>query len=101
VNSNLVKTALYGEDPNWGRVISSAGSARAGLVPGKWSLSLNGREWVANGGIETLSEEQARRELELANICIELRLGLGDATATAWGCDLSRDYVRINASYRT
>ncbi len=101
VNSNLVKTALYGEDPNWGRVISSAGAARAGLVPDKWSLLLNGRPWVTTGAIEALSEEQARRELELANICIELRLGLGCASATAWGCDLSRDYVRINASYRT
>jgi glutamate N-acetyltransferase/amino-acid N-acetyltransferase len=101
VNSNLVKTALYGEDPNWGRIISSAGSARAGLVPGSWSLSLNGRAWVTAGAAEALSEEHARRELELANIYIELQLGLGSASATAWGCDLSRDYVRINASYRT
>jgi glutamate N-acetyltransferase / amino-acid N-acetyltransferase len=101
VNSNLVKTALYGEDPNWGRIISSAGSARAGLVSGKWSLLLNGRAWVTTGAIEALSEEHARRELEPANICIELQLGLGSASATAWGCDLSRDYVRINASYRT
>jgi glutamate N-acetyltransferase / amino-acid N-acetyltransferase len=101
VNSNLVKTALYGEDPNWGRIIAAAGAARAGLESGRWSLSLNGRRWVTDGARERLTEEEARRELELANVRVELDLGLGSASATAWGCDLSRDYVRINASYRT
>ncbi|HEY3676776.1 MAG TPA: bifunctional glutamate N-acetyltransferase/amino-acid acetyltransferase ArgJ [Candidatus Tumulicola sp.] len=101
VNSNLVKTALYGEDPNWGRVVAAAGSARAGLNPATWSLFVNGRPWVGIGGVELLSDEDGRRELEHANIHVELHLGLGGASATAWGCDLSRDYVRINASYRT
>jgi glutamate N-acetyltransferase/amino-acid N-acetyltransferase len=101
VNSNLVKTALYGEDPNWGRIVAAAGAARSGLNPATWSLSVNGRPWVGTGGVELLSDEDARRELEHANVHVELRLGLGEASATAWGCDLSRDYVRINASYRT
>ncbi len=101
VNSSLVKTALYGEDPNWGRIIAAAGAARIGLEPHVWSLALNDRCWVERGGIETLSEAEAHRELEEREIVVTLDLGLGDAIATAWGCDLSRDYVRINASYRT
>ncbi len=101
INSNLVKTALYGEDPNWGRVLSSAGAARAGMDARKWSLLLNGKSWVENGGIETLSEVEAHRELEETNVTMELRLGIGKAEATGWCCDISRDYVRINASYRT
>jgi glutamate N-acetyltransferase/amino-acid N-acetyltransferase len=101
INSNLVKTALYGEDPNWGRILSAAGSAGAGIDPQSWALLVNGKLWVEKGGVEVLSEAEAHRELEETNIAIELRLGLGDAQATGWGCDLSRDYVRINASYRT
>ena len=101
INSNLVKTALHGEDPNWGRIIAAAGSVKAGLDPEKWSLLLNGKTWVEVGAIEALSEAEAFHELELTEIVVELRLGLGEARATAWGCDLSKDYVRINASYRT
>jgi glutamate N-acetyltransferase/amino-acid N-acetyltransferase len=101
INSSLVKTALHGEDPNWGRIIAAAGSVKAGLDPDAWSLLLNGKTWVEVGAIEALSEAEAYHELEVTEIVIELRLGQGDAKATAWGCDLSKDYVRINASYRT
>ncbi len=101
VNSSLVKTALYGEDPNWGRIVAAAGAARVGFEDRTWSLALNGRTWVERGGIEALSEAEAHRLLEEREIVVTLDLGLGDAGATAWGCDLSRDYVRINASYRT
>jgi glutamate N-acetyltransferase/amino-acid N-acetyltransferase len=101
VNSTLVKTALYGEDPNWGRIIAAAGAARAAMDPQRWSLALNGKPWVAPGAIEVMSETEAHRELESSELSIELGLGIGDAQATAWGCDLSRDYVSINASYRT
>jgi glutamate N-acetyltransferase/amino-acid N-acetyltransferase len=100
INSNLVKTALFGEDPNWGRIVAAAGAARSGLDPLRWSLDVNGKAWV-DGGIELLTEAEAHRELESSNVAIEFRLALGDAEATGWGCDLSRDYVRINASYRT
>jgi glutamate N-acetyltransferase / amino-acid N-acetyltransferase len=101
VNGNLVKTALYGEDPNWGRIVAAAGAARAGLDPQAWSLYLNEKRWVERGAIEILSEAEAHRELEGTDIGVRLDLGIGEAGATAWGCDLSRDYVRINASYRT
>lgn len=101
INSNLVKTALFGEDPNWGRIIAAAGAARAALDPAKWSLFLNEELWVDVGSIEVLSEAEAHRELEHTAVTVRLDLGVGDASATGWGCDLSRDYVRINASYRT
>jgi glutamate N-acetyltransferase/amino-acid N-acetyltransferase len=101
INSNLVKTALFGEDPNWGRIIAAAGSARCGLDAERWSLCLNGQLWVDVGSIEILSEAEAHRELEHTAVEVRLDLGIGDASATGWGCDLSRDYVKINASYRT
>jgi glutamate N-acetyltransferase/amino-acid N-acetyltransferase len=101
INSSLVKTALYGEDPNWGRVIAAAGAARAGLDPEKWSLKLGGQPWVEVGAIEALSEAEAHVLLEEQTVEITLDLGIGTATATAWGCDFSTDYVRINAHYRT
>lgn len=101
INSSLVKTALFGEDPNWGRVIAAAGSARAGMDSEKWSLYLNGQMWVDVGSIEVLSEAEAHRELEHTAVALRLDLAIGEAAATGWGCDLSRDYVKINASYRT
>lgn len=101
VNSNLVKTALYGEDPNWGRIIAAAGSVRAGMNPDTWSLYLGEKLWVDRGAIEILSEAEGHRELENTAVHVRLDLGTGTASATAWGCDLSRDYVRINAHYRT
>jgi glutamate N-acetyltransferase/amino-acid N-acetyltransferase len=101
INSNLVKTALFGEDPNWGRIIAAAGSAACGMDPDRWSLYLNDYLWVDVGAVEVLSEAEAHRELEHTAVSIRLDLGIGDAHATGWGCDLSRDYVKINASYRT
>ena len=101
INSSLVKTALYGEDPNWGRIVAAAGSVGAGLDPDTWSLSLGGHTWVERGAIEAMSEAEAHHFLEEQTVDATLDLGLGDATATAWGCDLTGDYVRINAHYRT
>ncbi len=101
INSSLVKTALYGEDPNWGRIIAAAGAARVGIDPQTWSIYLSGQQWVERGAIEVLSEAEAHTLLEEATIEVRLDLGIGTGTATGWGCDLSSDYVRINAHYRT
>ena len=101
INSSLVKTALYGEDPNWGRIIAAAGAARVGIDPEKWQLWLGGEQWVERGAIEALSEAEAHTLLEETTIDVRLDLGVGKASATGWGCDLSSDYVRINAHYRT
>jgi glutamate N-acetyltransferase/amino-acid N-acetyltransferase len=101
INSSLVKTALYGEDPNWGRIVAAAGSVQAGMNPETWSLYLGGHTWVERGAIEAMSEAEAHHVLEEESIEARLDLGIGSATATGWGCDLSSDYVRINAHYRT
>ncbi len=101
INSSLVKTALYGEDPNWGRIVAAAGAAGAGMDPESWSLYLGGQTWVERGAIEAMSEAEAHHVLEAHSIEARLDLGIGSASATAWGCDLSSDYVRINSHYRT
>jgi len=101
INSSLVKSALYGEDPNWGRIIAAAGSVGTGLRDDAWSISLNGRAWVATGARELLSETEAHSELEHKSIQVGVDLGIGDAQATGYGCDLTLEYVRINAHYRT
>jgi glutamate N-acetyltransferase/amino-acid N-acetyltransferase len=101
INSSLVKTALYGEDPNWGRIVAAAGAAGAQMDPETWSLYLGSHLWVERGAIEAMSEAEAHHVLEEQTVEARLDLGIGDATATAWGCDLTGDYVRINAHYRT
>jgi glutamate N-acetyltransferase / amino-acid N-acetyltransferase len=101
INSSLVKTALYGEDPNWGRIVAAAGSVGAGVDPETWSLYLGEKTWVERGAIEAMSEAEAHHILEEQNVEARLDLGIGTGTATAWGCDLTGDYVRINAHYRT
>ena len=101
INSSLVKTALYGEDPNWGRIVAAAGAAGAQMDPETWSLYLGKHLWVERGAIEAMSEAEAHHVLEEQTVEARLDLGIGDATATAWGCDLTGDYVRINAHYRT
>ena len=75
--------------------------ARAGMDAEKWSLYVNDLLWVDVGAVEVLSEAEAHRELEHTKVNVRLDLGIGHASATGWGCDLSRDYVRINANYRT
>jgi glutamate N-acetyltransferase/amino-acid N-acetyltransferase len=101
VDSNLVRTALHGGDPNWGRIIAAAGSVGAGLVDGKWSLTIENEPWVAVGAVEVLTESDAHDYIARKDVSICLDLGLGTAAATAWGCDLSHGYVDINAHYRT
>jgi glutamate N-acetyltransferase/amino-acid N-acetyltransferase len=101
INSSLVKTALYGEDPNWGRIIAAAGSVGSGIREDSWSITLSGSLWVDRGAQEVLSEAEAHALLEHKSIKIGLDLGIGDAEATGYGCDLTLEYVRINAHYRT
>ena len=100
VDSSLVKTAVFGADPNWGRIVAAAGAANAGFPERGWSIRLNGRAWVVDAE-ERLPQEDANRSLRGDDVRIELCLGCGDGRATAWGCDLTPEYVRINASYRT
>jgi glutamate N-acetyltransferase / amino-acid N-acetyltransferase len=103
--STLVKTALYGGDPNWGRVLAAAGVAGVALVAEKITLeaqSPNGEGWLtlASGGATALADPaQARAIFAQKAIRLRLDLGLGRAEAVVWTCDLSPDYVRINSDY--
>jgi glutamate N-acetyltransferase/amino-acid N-acetyltransferase len=99
--SNLVKAAVFGEDANWGRVLTAMGYSGVSFDPGGVELWF-GPVKVSEGG-EPVSHEEAEANAALASgeVKITARLGEGDASATAWGCDLTYEYVRINGSYRT
>jgi len=104
-SSSLVKTALFGEDANWGRILAAIGYSGAEFDPGKvriWIKSEAGEEQVADGGAGLLfDEEKAKKILAAEEVFIVVDLNQGEAEATAWGCDLTYDYVKINGSYRT
>ncbi|RJR06384.1 bifunctional glutamate N-acetyltransferase/amino-acid acetyltransferase ArgJ [Candidatus Parcubacteria bacterium] len=101
VGSSLVKTAIFGEDANWGRIVSAIGYSGIPLDPNLISVSIGPIKVVDNGLPYGFSEEEAKNYLSNDEIKIVVHIGAGNKTATAWGCDLSYDYVRINASYRT
>lgn len=106
VRSPLVKTAIFGKDPNWGRVVAAAGYSGAELEQERLSLSFSGGnetvELVSSGEISSSSDLDILKKLMAAEeIVINLDLGMGTEKATAWGCDLSYDYVKINAEYTT
>ena len=99
--SALVKTAVYGNDPNWGRVLVAAGNSGARIEEPRVSLAIQEIDVYRNG--EPLPFEKAAVSTLLAQPDVRFRidLALGDATATAWGCDLTPEYVRINSEYTT
>ena len=99
--SPLVKTAAAGCDPNWGRVLVAAGRAGAALDESKASLRLQGELLFERGRGLPFDERAVSHKLDAEEVVIELDLGLGSGEATAWGCDLTTDYVHINADYRT
>lgn len=100
-NSPLVKTAIFGEDPNWGRVLCAVGGAGIDLIPEKTSLSFGNVKIVENGEPIKLDPEAARKPMLDKDLCITVDLGIGDASATVFTCDFSYDYVKINAEYHT
>ncbi len=106
VRSPLVKTAIFGKDPNWGRIVAAAGYSGAELEQERLSLSLSGGEdkvdLVKLGEISESSDLDLLKKI-MANdeIIITLDLNMGEEHATAWGCDLTYDYVKINAEYTT
>lgn len=99
--SALVKTAFYGGDPNWGRILAAAGRAGVMLDPMRLSLWYNDLQLVADGTPLNYDEARAKIHASQAEIEVQLELGLGEAEALLWTCDLSHDYVSINGHYRT
>ncbi|PIE35591.1 bifunctional ornithine acetyltransferase/N-acetylglutamate synthase [candidate division KSB3 bacterium] len=100
-DSYLVKTAMYGEDPNWGRIMCALGYAGIELVPEKIQLRLNSVPILQTNFEQPTSRVDARKALEAEEVLISVDLGLGNSSATVWTSDLSHEYVDINAKYTT
>ncbi len=99
--SSLVKTAMFGADANWGRILCAAGYSGANFNPGKVDISLGNLPVALAGQGVSFSEDEAKLILQKDEISISLHLHNGLEEATAWGCDLTYEYVRINGDYRT
>ncbi len=100
-NSNLVKTAIHGQDANWGRIIAAVGYAGVEIAPENVEIDLNGLPVLGRNYQILLDEERAKEVLALENITIGINLNQGDAMVNFWTCDLTKEYVHINASYRS
>ena len=101
VSSSLVKAAIHGSDPNWGRVMAAVGRSGVEVVESKIDLYLGNICLVRAGCLLPFDKEELVRVLNGSEISIVLDLNLGSAAATAWGCDLSEEYVTINSQYTT
>lgn len=101
-NSPLVKTAIHAADANWGRIVAAAGTAGVRFDPNKLEVRI-GPAVVARRGVATdaAAEAEATAHLQGSEVEIVVRIGAGRARRTIWTCDLSADYVKINAEYRT
>lgn len=101
-NSPLVKTAIAGEDANWGRVVMAVGKAGEPADRDKLSIGFGGT-WAAQQGLPLADYDEApvAAHLKGQDISIEVDLGLGEGTATVWTCDLTHGYISINADYRS
>jgi glutamate N-acetyltransferase/amino-acid N-acetyltransferase len=101
-NSPLVKTAIAGSDPNWGRILSAAGNAGVVFDPGKTDIDMQGIAVCRQGLAAPFSEAGLKRKLDEPECEIRFHMsGKGKGTARFWTCDLTEGYIRINASYRT
>lgn len=101
ISSSLVKSAIFGEDPNWGRIVAAVGYSGAEMDLEKIEVKLGDITIVKNGKGAGVPKEEARKELQKENINITINMNIGKYSSKAWGCDLSYDYVKINAEYHT
>lgn len=105
ITSNLTKAAIYGHDANWGRILCAMGYSGAKFDPDQVDLYFESKAGkitiIENGVAVDYSEEEATRILSEPEVTAIADLKMGDASATAWGCDLTYDYIKINADYRS
>jgi glutamate N-acetyltransferase/amino-acid N-acetyltransferase len=101
VSSNLVKAAVYGRDPNWGRVTAALGRSDVELDEPRLDVVMAGIAVLAGGRPLPFDREKAVKALGKDTVTILVDLHLGDGQATAWGCDLTEQYVIINSAYTT
>lgn len=99
--SLLVKTALYGKDPNWGRIISAMGAVKSDFSPESATITINGITVTDQGLAASVNEEQLKKEMAEEDLVISIDLTGGRGRATVWTCDLSHRYVSINSEYTT
>jgi glutamate N-acetyltransferase/amino-acid N-acetyltransferase len=99
--SPLVKTAIHGGDPNWGRIVAALGRSGATFTLDRCRVAIGGLVVFDRGAPEPVDPERIRVALSRPRLDIAIDLGAGDGDGHAWGCDLSADYVRINADYTT
>jgi len=101
VSSPLVKAAVHGNDPNWGRIIAAIGRSEVEVMESQIDLYLGDICLLKAGNPQSFDKNMAVRLLKKDEVAIGVNLNLGAATATAWGCDLSEEYVTINSEYTT
>ncbi|MBE5961824.1 MAG: bifunctional glutamate N-acetyltransferase/amino-acid acetyltransferase ArgJ [Lachnospiraceae bacterium] len=105
ITSNLVKTAVFGNDANWGRILCALGYSGVQFDPEKVDLVITSSygtlSLVSNGMATDYSEEEATKILSADAVTVTADMKSGEESATAWGCDLTYDYVKINADYRS
>ncbi|MEX2783639.1 bifunctional glutamate N-acetyltransferase/amino-acid acetyltransferase ArgJ [Streptococcus sp. H49] len=101
VGSSLVKTAVFGEDPNWGRILAAIGYAGADITVDKVDIYLGPISVLLSSNPVAFDDEEMQDIMQDDELVIKVDLHNGDSKGTAWGCDLSYDYVKINALYRT
>ena len=100
-SSSLVKTAVHGRDPNWGRIVAAAGRAGVAFDPDAVALWIGSHQLMEQGQPVAFDRDAASAALREDTVSIRLHLGSGPGTGVGWGCDLSDQYVRINADYTT
>ncbi|MBI5182904.1 MAG: bifunctional glutamate N-acetyltransferase/amino-acid acetyltransferase ArgJ [Nitrospinae bacterium] len=101
-NSNLVKTAFFGESPNWGRIMAAAGTSGVEFDVEKVDIYFNEEKVVERGiGIERDSKERIKKTLKEKEITVSIDLHIGEEKISVWTSDLTYDYIRINADYKT
>ena len=109
ISSSLFKSAVFGGDPNWGRIVSAIGYSGCDLNPDIVTIAIaddvDEVDLVKNGEILAFEDtpylERAEKIMQSKNVTVNIDMNLGDGEATAWGCDLTYDYVKINAEYTT
>ncbi|MHB1417503.1 MAG: bifunctional ornithine acetyltransferase/N-acetylglutamate synthase, partial [Chloroflexota bacterium] len=99
--SSLVKAAVYGADPNWGRILCAAGYSGAEVDGAVADVSVGEVQLMQRGDILKFDHEAASLALRHPEVHIDVNLNLGEGEALAWGCDLTEQYVKINAEYTT
>ncbi|MBN1555589.1 MAG: bifunctional ornithine acetyltransferase/N-acetylglutamate synthase, partial [Phycisphaerae bacterium] len=100
-NSPLVKTAVHGCDPNWGRIAMALGKSEATINPETLKITIAGQTVFARGKGRSFDEKNLSRRMGESTVTIQCHLGMGEGNYTALTCDLTKDYITINADYTT